>query len=142
MPLLDQAAKLATQPMPKIIRSKGHAIIDYAIAASFFVAAVFFWRRNRRAAIGALACGAIETASALCTNYSGGVGKTISFKTHGSVEAALSGAIATLPEILHFNDEREAKFFQLQGVAMAAVVGLTDFNDRNQSLAEELKRSA
>ena len=61
MPLLDQAARLATRKMPKVITPKAHAMIDYAVAASFFVVGAFLWRRNKRAAIGALACGAAET---------------------------------------------------------------------------------
>ena len=65
MPILDQAAKLATRKMPKVITPKTHAIIDYAIAASFFAMAAFFWRRNKRAAIGALACGAAGAVTSL-----------------------------------------------------------------------------
>lgn len=142
MPLLDQAAKLATKNMPKIIRPRAHAMLDYAIAASFFVAGAFFWRRNRRAAIGALACGAAETVSALCTDYPGGVANKISYETHGSLQIALSGAMASLPEILHFSDEPEATFFRVQGVAMATVVGLTDFSSKREKLSEELEQSA
>ena len=142
MPLLDQAAKLATKNMPKVIRPRAHAMLDYAIAASFFVAAAFFWRRNRRAAIGALACGAAETVSALCTDYPGGVADKISYETHGSLQIALSGAMASLPEILHFSDEPEATFFRVQGVAMATVVGLTDFSSKRERLSEELEQSA
>jgi hypothetical protein len=142
MPLLDQAAKLATKNMPKVIRPRAHAMLDYAIATSFFVAAAFFWRRNRRAAIGALACGAAETVSALCTDYPGGVADKISYETHGSLQIALSGAMASLPEILHFSDEPEATFFRVQGVAMATVVGLTDFSSKRERLSEELEQSA
>ena len=61
MPILDQAAKLATRKMPKVITPKAHAIIDYAIAASFFAMASCLWRRNKRAAVSALLCGAAET---------------------------------------------------------------------------------
>ena len=56
MPLLDQAAKWTTNKMPKVITPKAHAIIDYAMAASFFGMAAFFWRRNKRAAVSALVC--------------------------------------------------------------------------------------
>jgi hypothetical protein len=59
MPLLDQAARFATNKMPKVISPKTHAIIDYAMAASFFGMAAFFWRRNKRAALSALICGAV-----------------------------------------------------------------------------------
>src|ERR1700748_3695123 len=142
MPLLDQAAKLATKNMPKVIRPRAHAMLDYAIAASFFVAAAFFWRRNRRAAICALACGAAETVSALCTDYPGGVADKISYETHGSLQIALSGAMASLPEILHFSDASEATFFRVQDVSMSTVVGLTDCSSKPERLSEELEQSA
>ncbi|HZD06812.1 MAG TPA: hypothetical protein VE176_01115, partial [Candidatus Limnocylindrales bacterium] len=100
MPLLDQAAKWTTNKMPKVITPKAHAIIDYAMAASFFGMAAFFWRRNKRAAVSALICGAAETITALCTDYPGGVVKEISYETHGTIDFGLSGMVASLPDML------------------------------------------
>ena len=54
MPILEQAARWTTNKMPKVIGPGAHAIIDYAMAASFFGMAAFFWRRNKRAAVSAL----------------------------------------------------------------------------------------
>lgn len=42
MPILDQAAKLATRKLPKVISPKTHSIIDYAVAGSFF----YSWRSS------------------------------------------------------------------------------------------------
>jgi len=141
MPLLDQAAKFATNKMPKVINPTAHAIIDYAMAASFFGMAAFFWRRNRRAAVSALVCGAAETATALCTDYPGGVVEVIGFATHGGIDAGLSGIVASLPGMLRFSDDPEAKFFMVQGVALAAVTGLTDFTGSGKGgQMEELDR--
>ena len=127
MPILDQAARWTTNKMPKVINPTAHAIIDYAMAASFFGMAAFFWRRNKRAAVGALACGAAEAVTALCTDYPGGVVKEISLETHGAIDFGLSALVASLPGVLRFSHEREARFFGVQGVALAAVAGLTDF---------------
>jgi hypothetical protein len=127
MPILDQAAKFATNKLPKVITPKTHAIIDYAMAASFFGMAAFFWRRNKRAALSALICGAAESVTALCTDYPGGVVKEITFETHGAIDFGLSGMVASLPGMLRFSHEREARFFRMQGVALSAVAGLTDF---------------
>lgn len=127
MPILDQAAKLATNKMPKVISPKAHAIIDYAMAASFFGMAAFFWKRNKRAAVGALVCGTAETITALCTDYPGGVIEKISYETHGTIDFGLSGMVASLPDMLRFKDEPESRFFRIQGIAKAAVAGLTDF---------------
>ncbi len=127
MPLLMQAARWTTNKMPKLIEPKAHAVIDYAMAASFFGMAAFFWRRNKRAAVGALLCGAAETITALCTDYPGGVVKEITFETHGAIDFGLSALVASLPGMLRFNDEPESRFFSAQGIALATVTGLTDF---------------
>lgn len=143
MPFLDQATRWATNKMPAVIGPRAHAIIDYAMAASFFGMAAFFWRRNKRAAISSLVCGTTETVTALLTDYPGGVTDAISFETHGSIDFGLSGLIASLPNMMRFSDESEARFFHVQGMAMGAVAGLTDFTgtgERNQ--LEEVDRRA
>ena len=35
--------------------------------------------------------------------------------------------VASLPGMLRFSDEPESRFFRVQGIALAAVTGLTDF---------------
>ncbi|HEY2496696.1 MAG TPA: hypothetical protein VGK24_06485 [Candidatus Angelobacter sp.] len=141
MPLLDQAAKFATNKLPKVINPKAHAIIDYVMAASFFGMAAFFWRRNKRAAVGALVCGTAETITSLCTDYPGGVVREISFETHGAIDFGLSGMVASLPDILRFSDDRESRFFRMQGLALATVTGLTDFTGSGEgNQLEELDR--
>ena len=127
MPILEQAAKWTTNKMPKMIGPKSHAIIDYAMAAAFFGMAAFFWRRNKRAAVGALVCGAAEAVTTFCTEYPGGIVDEISFATHSSIDFGLSGMVASMPGMLRFNHEPEARFFTMQGLALAAVAGLTDF---------------
>ncbi|HEY1938610.1 MAG TPA: hypothetical protein VGJ33_11800 [Candidatus Angelobacter sp.] len=144
MPLLDQAAKFATNKMPKVINPKAHAIIDYIMAASFFGMAAFFWRRNKRAAVGALVCGAAETITSVCTDYPGGVVREISFETHGAIDFGLSGMVASLPDILRFSGDPESRFFRMQGLTLATVTGLTDFTGSGEGnqLKELDRRSA
>ena len=127
MPILDTAARWTTNKMPKVINPTAHAFIDYAMAASFFGMAAFFWRRNKRAAVAALVCGTAETVTSLCTDYPGGVVDEISFETHGTIDFGLSGLVASLPDMLRFSDEPESRFFRMQGLALATVTGLTDF---------------
>jgi hypothetical protein len=127
MPLLDQSAKFVTNRLPKVINPTAHAIIDYAMAASFLAMGVFFWNRNKRAAISSLVCGGAEVVTALMTDYPGGVAREISFETHGSIDFGLSGMAASMPDLFRFSDDRETTFFRLQGLAMATVSGLTDF---------------
>lgn len=133
MPILDQAARWTTNKMPKVIDAKTHAVIDYAMAAAFFGMAAFFWRRNKRAAVGALVCGAAETVTILCTDYPGGLVKEITLETHGSMDFGLSGLVASLPDVLRFSHQPESRFFRVQGLALAAVAGLTDFTGSGKS---------
>ncbi|HSM86677.1 MAG TPA: hypothetical protein VLT16_11020 [Candidatus Limnocylindrales bacterium] len=127
MPLLVQATKWATNRMPKAINPRAHAVIDYAMAASFFGMAAYFWRRNKRAAISSLILGGAETATAMLTDYPGGVTDAISYETHGAIDFGMTGLVASLPDIMRFSHERESRFFRVQGLALAAVTGLTDF---------------
>src|SRR5258708_26129131 len=144
MPLLHQATKFATNKMPKVINPTAHAIIDYAAAASFFGMAAFFWRRNKRAAVSALVCGAAETVTSLYTDYPGGVVKEISYETHGIIDFGLSGMVASLPDMLRFSGEPESRFFRVQGLTLATVTGLTNFTGTGEGgqLKELDRRSA
>ena len=137
MPLLDQATKWATNRMPKVINPKAHAIIDYVSAASFLAVAGLFWRRNKRAALASLVCGAAEVLTTTLTDYPGGVVKQISFETHGSIDLGLSGLVASLPDMMRFSGEPEARFFRVQGLAKAAVTGLTDFTGTGEPRQQE-----
>lgn len=127
MPLLERSARWATNKMPKVIGPKTHAAIDYAVAASFFGMAALFWRRNQRAAVSCLFCGAAETMAALLTDYPGGVSRAVSFETHGAIDFGLTGLVASLPGIMRFAQDPEARFFRAEGLALAVVTGLTDF---------------
>ncbi|HWG49792.1 MAG TPA: hypothetical protein VN669_08865 [Candidatus Acidoferrales bacterium] len=138
MPVLEQATKWATNKMPKVINPTVHAIIDYATAASFFSMAALFWRRNKRAAISCLVCGGAETLTAILTDYPGGVTDAISFETHGRIDFGMSGMISSMPNLLRFSDENESTFFRMQGLAMAAVTGLTDFAGTGEPHQREL----
>ena len=121
--------KVAARRMPKKISPRTHSIIDYAIAGSFFITAGLLWRRHRRAAIAAVACGVAEVATAAITDYPGGVRPVISFATHEKVDGALASVAGAMPFVLRFSDDREATDFRAYGVAIAALTGLTDFAD-------------
>jgi hypothetical protein len=127
MPILEQTTRWATNKMPKVITPAAHAVIDYAMAASFFTMAAIFWRRNKQAAISCLVCGGAETVTSLLTDYPGGITDALSFEAHGRIDFGMSGLISSMPNLLRFSDERESSFFRLEGIAMAAVTGLTDF---------------
>jgi hypothetical protein len=127
MALTDMAARAVADKLPKVIDPRTHAFIDYAVAGTFFILGAVFWRRNKRAAIGAMLCGGATAATSMLTDYPGGVKKVISFETHGRIDMGLTGLTATMPNFLAFTDEDEAKYFRGMALAETVVAGLTDF---------------
>lgn len=128
MPFSQMATSAVANRLPKVISPKAHAVIDYAMAGTLFAMGAFFWRNNKRAALGAMLCGAATAATSMLTDYPGGVKRVISFETHGKIDAGLAGLAATMPNFLAFNDEEEAKFFRGVALAETVVTGLTDFD--------------
>lgn len=133
MALLQTGINALTNRMPKVISPKTHAIIDYATAGSFLLGGALLWKRSKRAAVGSLLCGIMEAQTAMITDFPGGITPLISFETHGKIDAGFAGLVGMLPTLLAFGDEPEAKFFRGQGVAIAAVTGMTDFGDNRRS---------
>ena len=133
MAILNTGVSALANRMPKVISPKAHAIIDYATAGTFLLMGALLWKRNRRAAIGSMVCGAMEAGTAMMTDFPGGVVKKISFETHGKIDAGFAGYVAMVPSVLGFGDEPEANFFRGQAIALAAVTGMTDFEARPQS---------
>jgi hypothetical protein len=60
MAIFDTGVRMLSNRMPKMISPKAHAIIDYVTAGSFFAMGAYLWKRNRRAAVASLICGAAE----------------------------------------------------------------------------------
>jgi hypothetical protein len=140
MPILNRTVRIAAKPFPKAISPKAHAVLDYMTVGSFLLAAAWFWRRSKRAAIGALVSGGAELAVSLLTNYPGGVKKIINFRTHRDIDFGLAAMTATMPEFLAFQDEDEKKFFLAQGALITAVSELT--RSPGKSLAAERRYAA
>jgi len=128
MALWQKSFRMAVGKMPKVIDPTTHAVLDYAVAGSFLLMGVLFWKRSKRAAIGSLFCGGAAAANIMLTDYPGGARKVISYKSHGRIDAGLAGITAAVPRLMRFGDEREARFFEIEALANAAIVGLTDFD--------------
>lgn len=125
MALVDTS--LITNRLPKVISPKAHAIIDWSTVGTLALMGALFWKSRKRAAIAAWSAAAGEATISLLTDYPGGVADVISFPTHGKIDAGTAGAIAMLPTILGFGDEMKALYFRIQGIAIAATTGMTDF---------------
>jgi hypothetical protein len=133
MPLVTKAVQMVGNRLPKVISPKGHAWFDYLQIGTFAVIGVLLWKRNRQASVAALSCAALEATSALLTDYPGGVAKVFSFETHGRIDAALSGAMAGLPNLLGFADKRQANLFRIRGGVTAGVTALTKFKEKQHA---------
>jgi hypothetical protein len=131
MGLVETGVKAISGQMPKMISPTAHAVIDYAIAGSFFIAAALFWRRNRKAAVASIACGLVEVATAALTEYPGGMKPVISFANHERLDGGIASLVGAMPIALNFADEPEAKLFRAQGIAIAAVTALTAFENES-----------
>ena len=140
MDIVDTSVKALSHRLPKVIKPKTHAIIDYATAGSFLVMGALLWKRHKRAAIGSIVCGAIEANTAMMTDYPGGVAKIISFETHGKIDAGFAGFVGLLPSLLGFSDEKESWFFRGQAMGLAAVTGMTDFQYYDQDAIRRRRR--
>src|SRR5215471_8971850 len=119
MPLINKAVETAGKRLPKVILPKAHAIFDYVQLAGFTVMGILFWKKNRRASVAAFCCAAAEATNALLTDYPGGVKDILSFETHGKIDAFMAGAITTLPNLLGFGSEPQAKHFRIRGGVIA-----------------------
>lgn len=139
MPLLQKAVGMAAGRMPKVIKPQAHAVIDYAVAGTFFAVAALYWRRNKRAAVSSLICGGAATANSLLTDYPGGVWKVMSFQTHGKIDAGLAGLTAMMPQLMNFKDDPESKFFTTQSMAETAVTAMTDFEYYEHPASDRLR---
>jgi len=127
MPLMQKGVAAMSGHLPKVISPKVHAIIDYANLAAFITMGVLLLKKNRRAAIASFICAGGEAANTLLTDFPGGVTNVISFPTHGKIDMALSAASAALPGFLEFQDEPQAKFFEMMGLGITGVTAMTDF---------------
>jgi len=141
MPILNSAVKMAVKPLPRMISPKAHSVIDYLMVGTFLAGAASYWRRNKRATIGALICGGAELAVCLLTDYPGGVRKVIHYQTRREIDLGLAAMTATMPEFLAFKNEPERRFFVTQGVLITVVNQLTKFRER-QPRAKERARAA
>ena len=143
MSLATAALGEVEKRLPKVIDARTHGIIDYCHAAFFFGVAIFFARRNRRAATAALATGAFILVESLLTDYPLGAKKTISFETHGRMDAGFAASSFGMPQLFGFSGTPAAHIFKINGFVEGVVVGMTDWDsDRARSQEPPLEIAA
>lgn len=127
MALLNKAASIFSNRLPKVLGPRTRSVIDYSIAGLFFTAGVLFWRRHKRASISAVLCGSGVLLNTLFTDYPGGVVEGMSFETHGKIDVGLAGLTASIPGLMGFADDPQARFFEGTAVAATLAAGFTDY---------------
>jgi len=128
MAIMQKGVALAASRMPMKISPRVHSALDYAVAGSFLLAGVLFWKRNRRAAVGSLLCGGATATVSLLTDYSGERSKPISYSMHGQIDTGLIAMTAAMPKLMNIEDGPQARFFSVQAVAKTAITSMTDFD--------------
>lgn len=137
MAILNNLAKLAVKPLPRMISPNAHAVFDYMAVGAFFAASSWFWRYNKRAAIAATICGSAQLALCLVTDYPGGAQKIIHFGKRRKIDLGLAAMTAAMPEFLAFKDEPAKTFFATQGMLISAVSGLSIFPEEPERAERE-----
>jgi hypothetical protein len=135
MPILNNMAKVAVSPLPRMISPKAHAVLDFLTIGAFFGASSWFWKHNKRAALAAMICGGAQLAVCLLTDYPGGRVRIIDFNARREIDLGLAAMSASMPAFLAFKDEPEKRFFAAQGMLMSAATALSRFpqtRDRRQ----------
>jgi hypothetical protein len=140
--MLNTLAQIAMKPIPRSVSPKAHSIVDFITVGTFLAGAALFWRHNKRAAVASLVCGAADLAVTLLTDYPGGVDRVISYRAHRDIDLGLAAMFATMPDFLAFSDEREKKFFLLQGALTTALAETTQFPEAEQPKEKSATRAA
>ncbi len=105
-----------------------HAVLDYAVAASFIVKGMSQVSTHRRAAGLALLNGGMVLGMSLMTAYPGGVWPQLSFKAHRTGDMCQAALAALGPILLGFPRAPEAAFFYAQAASEVGVIAATDWD--------------
>ena len=127
MALLQKSVSVFSSRLPKVLGPGAHTIIDYSVAALFFSAGALFWSRHKSASVSALLCGAGVMLNTLFTDYPGGLVRAVNFETHGRIDVGLAGISATIPRMMGFADDPQARFFEATAVLETLAAGFTDY---------------
>lgn len=114
--------------IPKMISPGQHAVLDYGVASYYLGLAARYRNQNRAAAGLAAANGLMVLGLALATDYPGGVFKTVSFKSHRTMDWVQAGMAALGPVLLGFANEPEARPFYSQAMSEVGVIAATDWD--------------
>ena len=107
-----------------------HAVLDYAVATTFFTVGLAMMGRHQRAAGLAFANGAMVLAMSMMTDYPGGIWRRLSFKGHRNADIGQAALAGFGPMLFGFAQDPEAKFFYGQAASEVGVIAATDWDAR------------
>ena len=116
--------------LPKVISPTAHGVIDYAHAAFFFAVGLLYRRKNKQAARAAFATSGFILVQSLLTDYRFGAKPVISFETHGKMDSVFASSSWAIPLVFGFRGTAAAKIFEINALAEASVVGMTDWDSK------------
>ena len=105
-----------------------HAVLDYSVASTFFALGTYYRDRNPAASRLAFVNGAMVLGMSLLTNYPGGVWRTLSFKTHRTLDIVQAALAGLGPVLFGFASAPEAKTFYAQASSEVGVIAMTDWD--------------
>jgi len=114
--------------LPKVISPTAHGVIDYAHCAFFFAVGLLCRRSNKHAARAAFVTSGFILAQSLLTDYRFGLKPVISFETHGKMDSIFASSSWAIPLVFDFRGTAAAKIFEMNSLAEASVVGMTDWD--------------
>jgi hypothetical protein len=112
----------------KLISPGAHAVLDYGVASTYFAMWSRFRNTHRSAAMLACINGTMVLGLALLTNYPGGVFRTLSFKTHRTMDCMQAALAGLGPVVMGFAGDPEAAGFYAQAASEVGVIAATDWN--------------
>jgi len=133
MSVLTSAADVATRRLPKLFTADAHHAADYLMVGSFAAAGLWFFRRNRRAALASWISGASLLGLTLLTSYPGKERRYLAFPLHGKIETGMAAMVASMPEFLRLEDEKERHYFTVKAGLLTVLSNLTSFSRHQRS---------
>ena len=114
--------------LPKVIDARTHGVIDYCHAAFFLTLGFALSRRNPRASLASFLTGGFVLVQSLLTDYPLGATSTISFETHGKLDAGFAALSPLMPAMFGFSGTPAARVFQANAVVEGSVAATTNFD--------------
>ncbi len=129
MAAVDQ---LTIPGVQKMIGPREHAMLDYGVAATFFLmGARFMGQRtpaSRAAATLAFLNGGMVLGMSIFTDYPGGIWRKIPFPVHGALDMVQAAVAGLGPAVMGFAGDPEARAFYGQAVSEVGVIAATDWH--------------